>query len=386
MARGGGPEQQSGQDNSLDFLWMIAILIGGIILAWYFGKVYIASAILTVRLYELLAIDFVMAPIAKIIVFVTGLLGLPAPQFNFTDWFVYIRRAIGSPVGFDDLVKVSTMVGDYLKYPLSLLVAGGAFWLHLGGVAHKFRHVHNGKTLKISEQEIWPQITPVVKLDLVNTKLDDGPWAFALSPMRFCKKYDLLDIVEKRGKYTATLRKGAAHRLFSLQVGPKWNGVETLPMYLKALFAIFAARVNADRKGAESLLDRISSSAGDGKPDFTGTEELLRKHAGTKKVAKILSIHGYITTAFASMLVGSRELGVLASAEFIWLKPIDRRMWYMLNSVGRATAVPEICGAFAHWLAEKKLGLPLTVPMVEEAVKGMEMALSEMIYKPDEEL
>ena len=60
-------------------------------------------------------------------------------------------------------------------------------------------------------------------------------------------------------------------------------------------------------------------------------------------------------------------------------------MWYMLNSVGRPTATIEICGAFAHWLAEKKLGLPLMVPMVDEAVRGVEVALSEIIYKPDEE-
>lgn len=80
----------------------------------------------------------------------------------------------------------------------------------------------------------------------------------------------------------------------------------------------------------------------------------MHKHLDSKKVAKILGLHGYVTTVLASMLVGARELGVLATSEFIWLKPLDRRMWYMLNSVGRTTPVAEICGAFAHWLAEKK--------------------------------
>lgn len=379
MARG-GEQQQSGQDSSMDLLWIIAILIGVVILSWYFGKVYITSAVFHVRLYEVYALDLVLGSVTKLINFT----GLPAPQFNLADWVVYLRKGIGVEISFEDMVTISTMVGDYLKYPLALLTVVGAAALHFGGASHLFRHVFDGKSLKTLEQEIWPQITPVVKLDLVKAKLDEGPWAFSPSPMRFCKKYDLLDIEERQGKYTALLKRGAAHRIFSLQVGPRWHGPDKLPIYTKALFAIFAARVNADRKGAEALIDHLSSTAGDGKPDFTGTEELLRKHAGSKKVGKIVSVHAYVTTVMASMLVGARGLGVIASAEFVWLKPIDRRMWYMLNSVGRATAVPEICGAFAHWVAEKKLGLPLTVPMVEEAVRGMEVELSAVIYKPDE--
>ena len=87
----------------------------------------------------------------------------------------------------------------------------------------------------------------------------------------------------------------------------------------------------------------------------------------------------------ASMLEGARNIGVLASAEFIWLKPIDRGLWYMLNSVGRSTAVAEICGAYAHWIAESRNNGPLFAPMVGEAIKGLEIALTELIYHPDEE-
>jgi intracellular multiplication protein IcmP len=100
---------------------------------------------------------------------------------------------------------------------------------------------------------------------------------------------------------------------------------------------------------------------------------------------KIVAGHAYITTAMASLLNISREAGVLATSEFIWLKPLDRRMWFMLNSVGRPTAVAEISGAFAHWLAEKKLGIPLVIPMVDEAVTGLELALKDILYKPQDD-
>ncbi|MDR1057023.1 MAG: type IVB secretion system coupling complex protein DotM/IcmP [Coxiellaceae bacterium] len=375
-------QQQSGQDNSLDFLWIIAFAMGGIILVWYFGQVYITTAIFYVRLYEITFLDFIFNFLSK----ATQFIGLPSYQVDFSQWLVFIRGNLGAAASFSDLVSLSNFVGSYMRYPLSLLMLGGAALLYFGGASHRLRHTFNTKLLKTLEQENWPQITPVVDLDLVNAKLDEGPWAIGLSPVRFCKKHDLLDITEKRGQYTMTLRRGAAYRILSLQLGPQWKSVNALPIYLKALFAIFAARINEDKKSSEILLDQISASAKNGsKLSFAGVEELICKYGNSKKVNKIINLHGYVTTVLASMLVRAREVGVLASAEFIWFKPIDRRIWYMLNSVGRPTALPEICGAFAHWLAEKKLGLPLMVPMVDEAIKGLELALSEIIYKPEEE-
>ena len=383
MAKSMPEQQQSGQDNSLDFLWIIAFIIGGIILGWYKGKVYISLVVFYVRLYEITFLDFIFGFLSKLI----QLIGLPPLQVNFDQWIEYIRRGFGSALNFSDLVDLSTFVGNYMRFPLSLLMLGGAVLLYFGGSSYRFRHIYDTKLLKTVEQENWPQITPVVNLDLVNTKLDEGPWAMSLSPMRFCKKLDLLDITERGGKYTVTLRRGAAYRILSLQLGPRWQSINELPLYLKALFAIFAARINEDKKSSEVLLDQISASAGGGGKElnFNGVEELIHKYGSSKKVTKIVNLHGYVTTVLASMLVGARGVGVLANAEFIWLKPIDRRMWYMLNSVGRPTALSEICGAFAHWIAEKKLGLPLMVPMVDEAIRGLELALADIIYKPEEE-
>ncbi len=377
-------QQQSGQDNSLDFLWIVAVLIGVVVVVWYFGKVYISSAILTVRLYEILAINFVGDYLIRGLHFI----GLPAFNLGLGPWIDYIHSSLGSSVGFQDLVAVSNVAGKYLRYPLGVFMILGAVSLYFGGVTYRFRNTYSIKSLRKLEQENWPQITPVVDLDLVNQKLDDAPWAMALSPMVFCKQHDLLDVTQTSGVYSATLRRGSAHRILSLQLGPKWSGVGALPIYLKALFAIFAARIAEDKPAAEQLLDQISVSAKNTNLktlDFSGVDPLIKKHINHKKVVKLMSLHGYVTTLLAAMLIGAREVGVIATSEFIWLKPIDRRMWYMLNSVGRPTAVAEICGAFAHWLAEKRLGLPLLAPMVDEAVKGLEIALGDILYKPDEE-
>jgi intracellular multiplication protein IcmP len=375
-------QQQQGQDNALDFLWIIGILIGIIYLGWYFGKAHIVSAVFFVRCYEIMAAEFVLDMLARVML----LVGLPALQSPLNEWLVFIRQNNGAVgIDFSMLVNLSTAVGNYIRYPLTALMLGAAALLHFGSSSARVRRIFDNKSFRVAEQDNWPQIKPILGIDLVKQKLDDGPWAISLSPMRFCKKYELLDVEEKHGKYNVTLRRGAAYRLLSLQLGPKWYGAEKLPPYLKALFAIFAAKINGDKNSAESMLDQIAISSQGKQFNFNGIDELMHKYLNSKKVVKIISLHGYVTTVFASMLVGARSAGVLATAEFLWLKPIDRRMWYMLNSVGRQTAVAEISGAFAHWLAEKKLGLPLTAPMVEEAVRGLELALAEMVYKPDEE-
>jgi intracellular multiplication protein IcmP len=383
MAKGAPEAPQQSGDNSLDFLWMMALLVGAILAIWYFGKTQITMAVFRARLYEIAAIQYVVthwwAYLAEYFKF-------PMPDIkSLAGWVAYIHQNYGAPAEFDTLQKLSTAVGKFICYPVSIILGFLAAYLYFGSVTSKFRIVFDMKKLKLVVQKEWPRIIPVTKLDLISQSIDEGPWAMAMSPMAFCKRYKLLDVEFKEGKYIATLKKGAAHKLLSLQLGPRWYGYEALPMHLKALFAVSAARLNSDKTSGEMLLDQIAISSQGDKLNFSGAETLMRKHGNTKVVQKIVQLHGYVTTALASLLKVSREAGVLSTSEFLWLKKIDRRMWYMLNSVGRHTAIVEISGAFSHWVAENKLGLPLYVPMVDEAVRGLEIAISEVIYKPDED-
>lgn len=382
MAKG-APEQQQpqGGDRSLDFLWLIVLIVGGALLLWYFGKTYIAMAVFTIRSYEIDAIFFVNDYLAKLM----DALGFAMPNLTeLKTWTDFIHKNYGAAIDFSVLANLSTATGKYLRFPIIIILTLLGMMLYFGSAAQRFRRVYNMQQLKFDERSNWPQITPVLEVDLLKTPLDDMPWAMAQDPMRFCKKYHLLHEEIKDGKPAVTLRRGAAYRVLSLQVGPRWRGVDALPLYLQALVAIFATRIAGDKKAADDLAEQIAASSSKGNVEFYNTKELLLKHIDTKAVARITHLHGYVTTVMASLLAASREAGVLSTSEFIWLKPIDRRMWYMLNSVGRYTAVSEIIGAFAHWLAEKKLGLPLMTPMVEEAVRGLEIALSEILYKPEE--
>lgn len=375
------PGQQQGGDDSLDFLWLMAMIVVSIGLIWYFGRDYITAFDYQVKLYEIIAIKFVVNGWNDLAAM------LPLPVINIDKlytWEGLIRNhALGHDFG--TVKAISTDVGRYYSYPVALVLLILGIFVYTKNVGMKFTKMFNMKKLKLQESADWPQIVPIINVDLVKQDLDKGPWAMSLTPTQFCKKYNL--IKEERDddeRVVAKLIRGAAYDVFVMQLGPLWTSIDSYPTHTKALFAAFAAFANQDRENADKLLKQIANSVGTGKLNFNGAQQLLEKHLHTKIVQRVTQLHAYMLTIMASMLELARTDGVVACSEFLWLKTLDRRLWYVLNSVGRQTPVPEAAGVFAHWITEKRLGRPLRIPMVDEAVNGLETALNEIIYEPEE--
>ena len=372
-----GAASQGGQpDNSAGILWGVAAIFAAVGIIWYAFKSYIVSAYLLVKLYEI------------------DLLNLLTGN-HFADLHANILAALAAPnkASFNDLVNIGTQVGNIFRFPFAAIMLALAVIVYLGNSTRVFRRIYKMMDLAREEKKNWPQITPVLELDLIKQDLDTGPWAMAMTPIQFCKKNRLLEEIRPQrregmsrkewDRIEVILKRGDANKLFALQLGQLWKGVDKLSPHARALFAVFAARINADSKEAARILMQLSSSS-TSKLDFRGVTELLNKHLNTKQVQEITSRHAYVYTVMASMLEGAREDGVQASADFLWLKPLDRRLWYTLNAVGRQTPFAEVAGVFAHWISEKEAGRKLLVPMVEEATKALEVALKEIVYHPDE--
>ncbi|MBA2654547.1 MAG: type IVB secretion system coupling complex protein DotM/IcmP [Gammaproteobacteria bacterium] len=379
------PQQQQGggggSDNSLDFLWMIVLIVGGLALTWFFGREYIVAGVLKARLYEIYLIEYVLRSYA----FVAGYLHLPLPNVGVlnNDLAVINSKPVG--MSLQQLMDLSNNVGRFLMIPAAFVITIMAIITYFVNITERFKHVYSMDTLRKSEYHIWPQITPVMRADLVKKDLDEGPWATSLTPMLFAKKNKLLIEHKENGKTTVTLNEGAAYRVMSLQVGQFWRDIDSFPLHIQALYAIFLARANQDRKVADKLLAQIGASATSDRLNFAGVAETVAKHKNSKFAKYVEKRHSYMLPLMATLLELARTDGVLATAEFLWLKPIDRPLWYMLNSVGRQTAFPEVSGAYAHWLAEKKFGRPLRVPMIDEAVKALDWAIKEVKYEPEDE-
>lgn len=368
------PQQSGNQPESSGFLWIVGAILAGGGIIWFSFKKQIVAAYFTFKLWEI------------------NLISLFTHRLD--DVQSYILNANPGSLTFSDVVKVGQAVGDYLRIPFVIILFILSIIVYFANSTREFKRVYSMKDLAELEKANWPQITPVLKLDLAKTDIDKGPWAMALTPMQFCKRHKLIEEYRRQrqegmsrkewNRVEANLKRGLATKIFALQLGPLLKSVDALPLHVKALFAVFAARYNNDTKAAAKLLADISVSS-DTKLNFAGVDELFNKHKDTKGVKKIINSHGYVLTLMASMLEAAREDGVQASADFLWLKPVDRRMWYMLNTVGRQTPFVEVAGPFAHWVAEKEFGKKLIVPMVEEATNALELALKEIVYQPDDD-
>lgn len=376
------PTQQNSTDHTANFFWFLILIAIVFLAVWYFIPKYIVTPIFFVRYFELDALILMSNAWNSI----AGFLHLPtANTQELMTLKQFVGAAIPSKINFSQFESVNAIMGHWLRWPTiaALLVMSLITYFRHSTVM--FRERHNMNTLKDAEVENWPQIQPVLSLNLVKEDLEKGPWAMAKTPLDYCKSYSIIKADEKEGKKVWVVEKGPASRLFTMQLGPLWKDIFNLPIHIKALMVIFIARAERQGDVAKRFLSQISLSAASGKLDFTGVNEQLMQYQNSKLLAWLRPRHAYVRTMMASLLEIARADGVLATAEFLWLKPVDRKLWYVLNSVGRQTAVIEVSGVFAHWKAEKVLGRAMTTPMVKEAVRALDACVQNILYVGDEE-
>ncbi len=366
---GGGGDQNQG----LDLLWGVAFIVIVILALWFFARGPILQVIFYIKLFEIQIISI------------------------FTDSLEQTRIAISqyqnhpTYVSIDQLGVWFKQIGMPLRFvvaPILVILAAIIYFTH---PTLKFNNVFTIQTLRESEKNNWPQITPVIHQDIAKEDIDEGKWAMSPSPMQFAKKYRLLEelpVINQKSymqkKTEVKVIQDRAEQVFSKQLGPVWRGIEKAPMHARALLAIFAAHSNQDKNNVQKLTAQLAQSSVTGKLDFTGIDEVLKKHYKGTAIQRALHGHAYLYGVLASTLEVARTGGVLSSSDFLWLKPYDRPMWYIVNTVGRRTCMSEIAGAISHWMAEKAIGRKLTQPMVKNAVKGLELAIKDIVYTPDE--
>lgn len=387
MSGGGGGGAGGGDDkNSMHILWMVGfIFVIGFVIWWQLQD-QLKFLFIKIKWLELEAIYFVVQ-------------FLPDYQFKLE-----IAEALGiariiTPESLNSqyAAELASVSGKYLRYPIIIFLGVCAYYMYGKNVKNKYRKRYDMQALATQERSEWPQINAVHGLDLVNTDINEGPWAMAQTPVEFCKKNGILAIaVEKRDpgvlysedKFKMVLDHTKADAIFTKQLGRMWNGPEAMPIHRRALFAAFIARGCKDTKSAQNLIRQINescSSKNPGRLNFDGADALWKKHYKSKEVQELVSKHGYEFTIFTAAFLFAREDGVFPTSDFMWLKPIDRRFWYVLNSVGRQTPPVESAGVHAHFLAEKALGRALGMPMIKEATKALQLALDDIIYSPSAE-
>jgi intracellular multiplication protein IcmP len=274
------------------------------------------------------------------------------------------------------------LIGHYLKYPIAGILALLAYYLMAATPKTAFKKAYTLDRLIAAQVKMWPVIAPIVRFNPAQDNSRDPNaeppdklplFAESLSPQEWLKFHHI-------GHGVNGLDQEAAARAFADQLGPRWRGPNALPFHAKALFAAFALKMARKRDEADTLLGDLALVADPKLNMALRPSAALRRQVDSiisdpkigGEAAKLAKGHAYVATALLRVLQAGRERGgVLAPAQFLWLRGANRPLWYALNNLGRQSFHTEGAGAIAHYFAEYSAGAALLSPKVAGALASL---------------
>ena len=377
-------KQVSGYDNTLS--WIGLAIIFGLLLwfLWHFQSQNIRNGIRWVRYAEMsvsqvfLGNDYVVhlngEPVAKLAEIKELAKTSDKSQLNSKIMDIIALGAI-QPV----------------RYIITFLIIMMAFWALFRGPKALYRSKLDLNHLIQRQASNFPAISPFVKFNPTNQppRPPGAPvpaelplFAEALGPEEWIAYYD---IPVPNGK----IDEGAAARAYTKQLGPPWRGTMHLAPYKQVLLAAFCLKSIRKRGEADDMLGALSKSwtfEGGLKLNsslISKARKILRDRDISGKILSKCNQHAYENTVMIRGLATAREEGgVLAPAQFLWLRAYDRLLWYPLNNLGRQSHHMEAIGAMCHYKAEKMAQRPIPRPKMEDAVKTISEYMASSNARP----
>jgi intracellular multiplication protein IcmP len=361
---------------------LIVIVAGSGVLcwaAWYFHHREVSQAAMEVAHWQMQAIH------------------------QFTDRFdradAQVLTANPARVTFDQLVRLFREIGRFFLYPamgLSLFLAALCF---RRAAAARFTRALDLEGLMAEQAKGFRSTAAFVGRRLGLSAIRKGeprPGDAALNMVEWVAAW----ASGKNGAFDALM----ARKELARQLGEVWRGIDQARPHVRCMLAVMALHHAHKRSEAIALLGDLAESLPKRKHDGrAGPEKALSfpadvvaladGHLSDKSVItpvlEVMGRHFFTTTGLMSVLCEARlRGGVLAPAQFAFLKLVDRRLWYALHSLGfeidgpRAHPHPsqriEAIGARDHWAAERLVGRPAPAPSVDRAIKMIRLGHESM--------
>jgi intracellular multiplication protein IcmP len=308
----------------------------------------------------------------------------------FTDEYEPLRKQLQAmdikqikPV---HLLQMTEAVNGFFRLPIGVLLFLMSVVAFFTKEKHPFSRKFNLEKIIVEQAEAFPVTAPITKFNPLqaNSRFwgaavpDKLPlFAEALTPdewVAYC------NIPVNDG----SIDEDSARRAFAQQLGSRWKGVNTLPIWAQALFVAFSMKANGNRTESDEFLGQVAQCWSQQK-GLVLTAELkkiinqkIRDPKFGRITEKIAAQHSFTVPALLRCLFVAREQGgVLAPAQFLWLRGVNRHYWYALNNLGRSSVHIEAAGAMSHYRAEKSAGKPIPNPLMEPAIDGLKNYLKE---------
>lgn len=298
-------------------------------------------------------------------------------------------------LGYMHLTYFTALAMQPMKIFYSVLFGLAGLWCMFYGPGTNYRRSLDLDALIARQARSFPVIQPFVKFN-PSTQPPRAPgspvpadlpdFAEALGPEEWIA-YNEIPVPD--GK----LNEAAAAKAFRKQLVGRWKGYKALKPHQQILLAAFCLKAARKRGDADNMLGRLAmcwSFKGKGKLNLSSDRKLLReartvlknKDLAGKTLAQC-NRHAFVTTALLRALQFAREEGgVLAPAQFVWLRAYDRTLWYPLNNLGRQSFHMEAFGAMSHFKSERMTQRPIPIPKVESALEALKEYLGSDNIRP----
>ena len=319
-------------------------------------------------------------------------------QIEAIEWFTGrsdlsdAQAAIANPgdVTLSDLYALTHEVGTMLRVPAVVLILLLAGVCVLRAAPARFRRKFDIDRLAREQAVTFPTSAAFASrhLRLVDPKpAAPRPCDYALSAAEW------IDAVAcKDGRFD----EEAARRALVQQLGPRWTQPEQASDPARFLFAVFALHLAMEPHAlallgsASAALHGMGGDKDEGPaaplklpaPVLVDADQVIANPTLSKPAREIAARHAYTSPALMMLLTAARaSAGVLAPAQFAWLKLVDRGLWYALHSLGFETEdsgrylhpAPRIeaIATRDHWAVERVVGSPIAEPAVDRALEAI---------------
>lgn len=414
---------QRNDPDSYDQLFIAAGVIVGVIVLWWLFRNDIAQAALFVSYYETAAISHV-----------------PVYGRRWASLLAAIPHIDPNRMGVWGVVRLLHDAGSAWRIPFAGFTFLLAYAIRRKAFSQRFTDSLNFRSMVKIQSRNFPVILPAVRSRLKETARDTGPWRRSELPYEWALRNEALeppaDMPEDQEyDYRALLAfyKGAkydipiqsfprvntrrARRAFVAEMRP-WRGIDSLSEPRKALIAALALWIQGDylderyataggnrllahynktfvyfdlqgpaflrllaaRFGrCESFLTKKGWLKEVPRPRFDATPafDVLQRDDVRALIDEFASKHGFEEGVFLAMMEACNDLMILPVQNFLWLKPIDRTLFYVLDSLGRNGAWSEGGGAVAHYREELFNERRLKDPQVNLAVDALVKELTD---------
>lgn len=357
-------------DNAIGWFILGCVFFALFLLFWHFFQYDIKNAFRWYRWYQMWLESFFIDEDFSII--------WKEKTFWFGEALDEIPLIPQTKLNGNNLGPMSLLAMMPLRMPIALCLGFMGVWCLMWGPGTQFRRKMGLDGLIHAQARTFPVIQPFIKFNPAN-KPPRPPgakvpqklpiFAEALGPEEWLTHNQAVpgDKVDEEAAFVA----------FAQQLGGRWEGPFKLAPHRQILLAAFCLKAVRKRVESDMLLGRIarcwSEEGGlqlgkDGKL-LGDARRILKDRDISEQTLSRCNQHGFETTALLRALATAREEGgVLAPAQFVWLRAHDRRLWYPLNNLGRQSFHMEALGAMAHYKAERLTRRPIPKPKVKNAV------------------